>query len=158
VNYDATKWGALGGGWVDAEALEAIQEARRAPAGAMALHRSWLRPRVEQTGWKVVQTGNDGDALQGRIGPAAFTVIWSLAYEQDGALWLHVSASHRHRIPQWAEMAEVKRVFVGDRWACQLHPPDGEYVNLHDRVLHLFAPFSPEAWPLPDFTAGLGTI
>ena len=86
-------------------------------------------------------------------------MIWSLAYEDDGALWLHVSCSHRARIPSWDEMVMVKECFVGpERWAVQLHPPAADYVDLHARCLHLFAPFSPEAWPMPDFTAGTGSI
>jgi hypothetical protein len=144
------------------EDVRAVQQERAAPQGAVELYVDWLCGPVTgrlPKGWKLVQPGADGGAWVGRIAGQPLVVIWSLAYEADGALWLHVSASHRSRVPTWAEMCAVKELFIGpDRWAVQLHPPATEHINIHPLCLHLFAPFSPEAWPLPDFAAGLGTI
>jgi hypothetical protein len=142
---------------LDDEAFRALQAQRAAPIGAVTLHRRWLATRLG--GWRLVSQTEDGDAFAGRVHGQPLLVLWSMAMEQDRNLWLHVSCSHKARVPLWGEISEVKRLFVGEqRWACQLHPPQAQYVNIHDRCLHLFAPFSPEAWRLPDFTEGTGSI
>ena len=90
-------------------------------------------------------------------------VIASLSRYDDGQLWQHVSVCgrtgpKRFHLPSWEDMKRVKRDFFGaDRWTYQVFPPDGEYVNDHPCVLHLFARWDGTA-ALPDFTHGLGTL
>lgn len=143
-------------GWANSPDYAELAAERAGPPDLVAEHGQRVgHGLAELSGprWHLVHDQRDGQAWQRPIAGAPFTVIWSLAHEDDARLWLHVSASHRTRLPTWDEMAMVKRLFVGpERWACQLHPPEAEHVNLHSRVLHLWAPWYPEHRPLPDFT------
>lgn len=104
--------------------------------------------------WLRLQVGEDGECWQ-RMG---LRVIWSVATELDGRLWLHVSASRMDRLPSYGDMTMVKRIFVGaHRMAYSLWVPEAEHVNIHARALHLWHPMSGPL-PLPDFTRGMGTI
>lgn len=68
----------------------------------------------------------------------------------DGQRWLHVSCSRRDRVPTYADLSEIKRVFIGrDRLALQLFVPDDEHVNIHPHALHLWSPLDHR--PVPDF-------
>ena len=59
--------------------------------------------------------------------------------EMDDARILHVSVTHKTRLPSWAELVEVKDLFIGrDVEAVQILPPAAEYVNLHRNCLHLW--------------------
>jgi len=53
------------------------------------------------------------------------------------------------RIPTWQEMCAVKELFW-EKSECvmQLHPPEADYVNIHDHVLHLWRPMD-GVIPLP---------
>lgn len=58
-----------------------------------------------------------------------------------GEPWEHVSVSPRYGLPRWVEMAWVKAQFwEEDELVVQFHPPKEVYVNIHERVLHLFRP------------------
>lgn len=144
---------------MDMEAIDAARDlgwTEQAQAAVRTL-RVELETRAKGTTWRRVQRGGDGDAWLGRVRGQPIQVLWSVAEEEDGQVWLHVSASHRSRIPTWEEMAAVKEFMVGsDRWAAQLHPPETDYVNIHGRVLHLWSPLS--HWPLPDFTRGTESV
>lgn len=63
--------------------------------------------------------------------------------------WDHVSVSLIDRCPTWLEMVRVKRLFFHD-YECvmQLHPPEANYVNIHNFVLHLWRPQNQEI-PMP---------
>lgn len=73
--------------------------------------------------------------------------IWARKYagrETLGGLpppaWEHVSVSAA-TVPTWAEMCWVKGLFWGpEEWVVQYHPAVSEYVNDHERVLHLWRP------------------
>lgn len=59
--------------------------------------------------------------------------------------WEHVSVSlaqtHKDspRCPSWQEMCAVKALFwEGEDCVVQFHPPESEYVNIHQGVLHLW--------------------
>ena len=68
----------------------------------------------------------------------------------DGKRWLHVSLAFRNRIPTYWDLADVKRLFVGDdRQAIQVFPATGRHVNLHNYCLHLWACLDGDG--LPDF-------
>ena len=43
----------------------------------------------------------------------------------------------------------MKRFFFKpEEWAVEYHPPDGDYISMHDNVLHLWRP-QKEALPVP---------
>ena len=81
------------------------------------------------------------------------TVAFSVGLH-DGQWWLHVSLGHPERMPTYMDLAYVKRIFVGrDRQAVQRVP----HVNIHTRVLHLWASLEPAGDGLPAF-GKFGTI
>jgi len=85
------------------------------------------------------------------------TVLGSVARENDGKFWMHVSMSHPDRLPHWVVVKAVKQLFIGpDRKAINVIPADAEFVNIHPYCHHLFACL--EGDPLPDFTAGTGSL
>jgi hypothetical protein len=67
----------------------------------------------------------------------------------DAKGWDHVSVSLPNRVPNWAEMCFIKRLFwLPDECVMQLHPPERLYVNNHRYTLHLWRP-QQEAIPMP---------
>lgn len=55
--------------------------------------------------------------------------------------WDHVSISRRDRVPDWAEMCQIKELFFEENeTAMQLHPPRSEWINNHPTCLHLWRP------------------
>jgi hypothetical protein len=108
-------------------------------------------PAVLPAGWHEAGVMRQGPAV-GYVYRSAFglAVIVSVAEEDDGHRWLHVSCSRAERLPTWRELREVKELFVGrDRLALQVLPPEDEYVNVHPNVLHLWCRLGPR--PVPDF-------
>ena len=88
---------------------------------------------------------------QRHCGRGELTVCCSAKEEDDGQLWIHVSASHNFGLPSHGDMEKVKQLFIGPaRTAVQVYPPKGEYINLAP-VLHLFALADENERPLPDF-------
>jgi hypothetical protein len=93
--------------------------------------------------WRVPLHGQLGDehngAFQLRVRPSPVRVF---VISSDGGGWDHVSVSvaNERRLPTWAEMHHVKRLFFHDDEAVmQLHPPASEYVN-NAEVLHMWRP------------------
>lgn len=83
-------------------------------------------------------------------------IIASAAEYDDGRKWLHVSVSRKSRVPNYDELTRIKRDFIGDdKKAVLVLPEKKNHVNIHDYCLHLF--YSAEN-PLPEFSAGMGTI
>lgn len=105
--------------------------------------------------WQCVTTTPDGGVWKNlRTGQA---VIASVSREPDGRRWLHVSTSFAARLPSYAELCEVKRLFIGaDRRALQLFVPTAEHVNIHPHTLHLWHCVDGDG--LPDFTGGTGSV
>jgi hypothetical protein len=86
-------------------------------------------------------------------------VIYSLArYRNDNfRLWVHLSISHRVRIPYYDDLVYLKRNWLGDEVnAIMVLPKESEHVNIHPRCLHLFHCVSGDG--LPDFTLGTGSL
>ena len=53
--------------------------------------------------------------------------------------WLHVSFSRRDRIPDYEDMALIRRHFFRpESVAVQVFPPVAEHVNIHAHCLHLW--------------------
>lgn len=87
-------------------------------------------------GWRVVRRGVDGVAL--RV-PGGAHVIASVA-EHDGETWAHLSMSKPSGLPRWDELVAVRDALLGPHVeAYQIAPPASRYVNIHPRVLHLWA-------------------
>lgn len=81
----------------------------------------------------------------------------SVSVEEDNELWIHVSLSHRNRLPTYEEMKVVKSIFIGNEQdAIQIFPRLSNHVNIHPYCLHLWSCLNPNKFP--DFTRGLGMI
>jgi hypothetical protein len=77
-------------------------------------------------------------------------VMMTQALERDGHRWVHLSVSHRGRLPTWDELVDVKEIFLGtDSVALQVLAPRREWVNDNPYVLHLFVRV--DGRPTPDF-------
>ena len=66
--------------------------------------------------------------------------------------WEHVSVSIAYKrdcTPTWSQMATVKSLFWRPtETVIQFHPPEAEYVSIHDGCLHLWKPpYHPELPP-----------
>ncbi len=58
-------------------------------------------------------------------------------------VWEHVSVhctvGKKDKTPTWEQMCYVKDLFWGkEDCVVQFHPPESEYVNIHNHVLHLW--------------------
>lgn len=118
--------------------------------------RGWAAPRVLPPMWAEIQRDRSGAKYMNDV--LLLAAILSCNIEIDGRAWLHLSVSHRDRVPKWRELVEVKELFLGDRESYQVLPPKKRYVNIHPNVLHLFALLDESASALPDFTRGTGSL
>lgn len=102
-------------------------------------------------GWRVVTEGEDGFAAQN---PARdLRVIVSDSREKDGLRWRHVSVSLPKRVPNYAELCLVKRIFIGDERECySVFARKSRHINLHPNCLHIWCPLDGPV--LPDFSQG----
>ena len=115
-----------------------------------------LLPKFLPPGWKHQQIGKTTPLLYSST--KGLKVLVSCLLEEDKEFWLHVSFSHRHRLPTYEEVKTVKRIFIGDdRVALQVFPKATEHVNVHPYCLHLWCCVSNDR-RIPDFTRGLGEI
>lgn len=78
------------------------------------------------------------------IEPYRLQVISSVGWYGDDVetadAWWHVSVSHPKRTPTWEKMGLVKETLLGiTSDAYMVYPPESEYVNLHENVLHWWA-------------------
>jgi hypothetical protein len=95
----------------------------------------------------------DGWAGDGECG--SFTIqspidgVLMVVVASNGDLWDHVSVSRKNRVPNWAEMSAIHRMFFkDDEVAMQLHMPPSDHINIHPFVLHLWRPHD-STIPLP---------
>lgn len=133
---------------VDLAAAVAARDASIVPA-------EWQPPTVLPPSWELVARSPDGAKYVAEL--LGLAAIISCRVEDDGRPWIHLSVSHRARVPSWREMRECKEVFLADREAYSVLPPRARYVNIHPNVLHLFALLD-GASVLPDFTSGTGSL
>lgn len=120
------------------------------PTGELLWMRAYL-PDPPPVGWRLRSRLGDGAAYQARSGQV---VILSGSRQDDGRRWVHLSTSFADRLPTWADLRNVKDLFLGpDLYAVQVMPPRALYVNIHPHVLHLFA--CADGWPLPEFSGVL---
>jgi hypothetical protein len=116
-----------------------------------------LRLPVNPTpkGWRLESEKLDGQRyLRGHDA----SLIWSMAIELDGRLWLHISMAGRYRVPTWAELVAAKEWIAGtESVGYQVLPPRSQWVNIHATALHIWVPMEGQP-PLPDFTQGGDSI
>lgn len=116
-------------------------------------------PRVLPTQWRQVPTPEVSRGSVTYQNHSNLLAVLLSAEKAPGTheVWLHVSVSHRDRIPTWEELRDVKDLFVGrDKLALQVLPSADEYVNICWRVLHLW--HCPDRRPVPDFRNEAGAI
>lgn len=108
-------------------------------------------PLVDHPEWRMIEQSQEGAAYRHRLWP--MTLIWSVAREEDGRLWQHMSMAHRDRTPTWAELIGAKEWLMGTTtYAYQVAPPRAVYVNEHPNVLHLFRCLDGDGCRLPEFS------
>lgn len=84
-------------------------------------------------------------------------VIVSGQTEQDDKRWIHVSVSHRDRLPNWEELVLVRDQFLGKEARClHLVSKASQHVNIHPYCMHIWHCVDGDG--LPDFTWGSGMI
>ena len=95
------------------------------------------KPRSPWGGWLQGAISLDGVLLKNSA--EGLVVIASIAPEEDGRWWLHVSASTTGRkVPTWRQMGLIKKLFIGpDAEAYSVFPPKDRHVNIGE-VLHLW--------------------
>jgi hypothetical protein len=110
-------------------------------------------PIVTNPAYRVIREAVDGYAYKSLDG---LVIIQSISKENDGKEWVHTSFSRRSRMPEYSDMARVKRDFVGDsQKAVMVFPDKKHHVNIHPYCLHFF--HCPEGDGIPEFSA-LGSI
>lgn len=75
----------------------------------------------------------------------------------DGLDWDHVSVTviASRRCPTWEEMCYIKSLFwSAEDCVVQYHPPETEYVNVHQYCLHLWKPSKASVPQPPKFMVG----
>jgi hypothetical protein len=101
--------------------------------------------------WRYVERRENGALYISTV--EHMSVIESIAIEQDGKRWHHVSVSRPDRLPSYDDLVFVKEHWIGDtRYAYQVFPPKHKHVNFDPHCLHLWSCL--DATPLPDFTRG----
>ncbi|MCA1569334.1 MAG: hypothetical protein LC798_03220 [Chloroflexi bacterium] len=99
-------------------------------------------------GWVQRVEGDDGLGMwdQPRRG---LRLIHSIAREDDGEVWVHLSLSRRDRkLPTWEQVCDVKQMLYPDRVAVQVLPPRDEWYSWAE-IHHLWICLT--ARPTPDF-------
>lgn len=84
-------------------------------------------------------------------------MIHSLAIEQDGEPWEHISISRSDgELPTWEQTRDTFHEVAGaEALGIIVVPPKSEHVNLAE-VQHVFRCLSRR--PIPDFTRGMNSI
>ena len=111
------------------------------------------KPERPETIWPMIHEAEDGWMF---LSPSNLSVIVSGVIE-DGKRWLHVSFARKSRMPEYTDMAIVKRLFIGeDRKAIMILPEKRNHVNIHRYCLHLWSCLDGDG--LPEFSHGIGTL
>jgi len=113
---------------IDAVRADELAARRQVDPKLLAQFRAEVAERMKPsrklalTVWSLDEVKRDGEEWHNIYG---LRIIWSLAVEDDGYEWIHVSVSHAHdyqlpivRLPSYWEQQQVKaRVFGDRRWA-----------------------------------------
>lgn len=108
--------------------------------------------RLRRHRWQQVTPGADGLGSW-EHGARGLGLIHSVAVEQDGNVWEHVSVSRFDgEMPSWAQLRDTFREVSGDdALGVVVIPPKSEHVDIAE-VAHVWRCLT--ARPLPDFTQG----
>lgn len=69
---------------------------------------------------------------------ACYKIADCYAYRTvDGGL-LHISISHKKRLPTWDEVKEARTLAPDNMTMAMILPPESEYVNIHNFCFHLW--------------------
>lgn len=102
--------------------------------------------------WHIIEVGADG-LMWERLTGQPIKVIESIATEDDGRRWLHVSVSKSpsKKMPTYDDLQAARINFIGEHRECyQVFPTKDRYININP-VLHLFACLDAEEGVLPKF-------
>lgn len=112
--------------------------------------------RLKRNRWRQVTPGADG--LGAWMHKArGLGLIHSIALEQDGELWEHISISRSDgAMPSWEQLRDTFHEVAGpEALGVVVVPPKSEHVDLAE-VAHIWRCLTRR--PLPDFTRGSGSI
>jgi hypothetical protein len=99
--------------------------------------------RITDTGSIFMRTTKDDGNNGVFVIPYNPTKATLYCIASDGMDWDHVSVSivNVKRCPVWRELCYVKDLFWSkDDCVIQYHPPEKDYVNVHEYCLHLWKP------------------
>lgn len=103
-------------------------------------------PAKTPLGWKALAF-SEGSPMYGsrvyqRLGDRLAVILTASRWPGDtieNRVWLHVSLSRPHSLPNYQDMCEVKEIFIGpDRRAYQVFAERSQHVNIHEYCLHLW--------------------
>jgi hypothetical protein len=154
MSLDARIAGHLG---VDAGALAAWRAEGQddETVGYVRLARRFAIPRLARGRWQLRYDGADGLGCYD-LPRKGLRAIHSIAREQDGDVWAHVSVSRRDRcLPTWEQTRDIWRLIYPAVAGVIVIPAETSHVNMAE-VMHIWGNLSRPA--VPDFTRGHGTI
>ena len=97
--------------------------------------------------WLLLETYPTGN--QWSAGPQ--TTVIATVEMHHGKHWLHVSANHGTRVPNYEELAEIKDILFGPKMqAIMVFPHAKHHVNIIPNCLHLFGCATGDG--LPEFS------
>jgi hypothetical protein len=118
----------------------------------LAFHRT---PLITFAGWRMVRDCEDGLGAW-RHPRLQRNFIHSVAREEDGEVWAHVSLSRfDQRMPTWDQTRDLWRLIYPDILGIIVIPPEDKHVNIAE-VAHIWGCLTRPA--APDFTRGTGSI
>lgn len=134
---------------IDAEALDSAVAAKVTPR-ALELWRE-VRLHVLPAGWRCAEERNDGCLYARSHGALRGVIVIVSVSEEEGQVWLHVSASKANAMPSYNDLCAIKDLFVGaERKAIEIHAPRSKHVNINPHVRHLWCRLDGDA--LPEFS------
>jgi hypothetical protein len=119
-------------------------------------HRTLL-DRTVPGGWLIEQLPDSEYTTLRYTSPTRLCVVETIRPYADGKQWQHLSISYWDRLPSYADLVMVKRLWMGnDTTALQVFPPASRWVNVHSWCLHLWRCLSEDV--VPDFRGPDGMI
>lgn len=110
----------------------------------------WHVSHQQQTKWDALGLYGFVHKRLGKARAASEPLLVSLSanVERDGRRWAHLAASRTRRLPDYNDLVEIKRVFLGpDLVAVHVFPRGEEHFNFAPNCLHLWACLDGDAVP-----------
>lgn len=142
----------------DLDQIEMIQEACQddETRGFIALAKRDLLPPLLRSGWSWRFEGEDGIGCLDLVRNPQLRLIHTIAREDDGEVWAHVSLSRRDRVmPTWEQTRDAWWLLYGATPGVIVVAPRDEHVNRAE-VAHVWGCLTRRT--VPDFTHGTGSI